>query len=108
EVPLEAPGEDELAQLAPETGVALALVRRFDPFGAGEDRFRGLLRERRAPDGPVVFDVRPVQASREPAEAHAAVVEELGVLAGDERLLQLLRDRLVRHHLAALVVELAD
>ena len=109
EVVLEALGEDQLARLAPDARPAGAHVRGLHAFGAGENRLGGLLRQGRAALLHLVPQhVGLEEGAGDAGVADARVVEEVGVLGGDERLHHLLGDMLVGHDNAALVVELAD
>ncbi len=108
EVALQAPGEDQLADVAPLARPTLAHVRRLHSLHRGEDRFRRLLRQRRAALHVPAEDDGLEERAGKPGEADPGVVEEARVLAGDEGLLQLLGDALVGDHHPALVVELAD
>src|SRR5439155_525473 len=108
EVVLQPPGEDELARLAPDAWPAGTDADALLALDGGHDRLGRLLRERRAADGPGVAHVRLVDASHQPGEADTAVLEEVLVLAGDDRLLEALGNPVVGNHHPALVVELAD
>jgi hypothetical protein len=86
EVVLEAPGQDHLAQVAALACPAFADVGRGDAFNAGQDRFRRLLRERRSALHVAAEHEGLEGRAKEAAEADPGVIEEVGVLARDQRL----------------------
>ncbi len=104
---LQAQREDGLADLPGDALLGAGPVS----LGGDQHRLGGLLGERRSSldrSRPArLFHQRLESRPRGSEQVNAHVVEEIGVLRGDERLDQPLGDLLVGNHLAPLVVELA-
>ncbi len=83
----------------------LGELARIRLLAAQEEVARHLLRDRRRAFAPVMHQVREERA-RDALDADAAVGAEIGVLCGDQRVLQHIRELAHRHEAAPLGAEL--